>query len=158
MKSLIVFAARDLIFVIALLGGLVFFRATAEQKKRLLISAGIALVIGFAMVLIAGAVYYHERPFITYNIMPLVAHGNDNGFPSDHTFFSMLMAFLVAQVSWRWGLGLFGLALAVGIGRIAAYVHWPIDIVGSTIIAALAVLGAYFATTYVLEHMAKRKK
>jgi undecaprenyl-diphosphatase len=157
MKSLIIFAARDLVFVIALLSGLVFLRATAKQKQLLLVSAGLALLIGFALVLIAGAIHYHARPFVLYNIAPLVAHGNDNGFPSEHTFIAMLMAFLIAQVSWRWGLGLFGLALAVGIGRVAALVHWPIDIVGGTIIAALAVAGAHFAAAYILKLIAKPK-
>lgn len=157
MKSLIVFAARDLIFVIALLSGLVVLRATKKQRQLLLISAGLAIIVGFMLMLVAGTVYYHARPFIVYNIAPLVTHANDNGFPSEHAFISMLMAFWIAQISWLWGLGLFGLALAVGIGRVAAYVHWPIDIVGGTVIAAMAVIIAHFGATYIIKQVEKTR-
>lgn len=158
MDSLIIFAAKYLVFVIALIAAFVFARATPEQRRFFMASGLVSTVVGFIMVLLAGHLYFHQRPFAVYHIPPLVSHPDDNGFPSEHTFISMLMAFVVAQISWRWGLGLFVLALAVGWGRVAAQVHWPIDIVGGTVIAALAALAGYYAAKPLLKLLAKKAK
>lgn len=149
--SLIIFAAKYLIFVIALICALIFALAKRDQQKQLLVSGLIAVVVGFALVWLAGHIYYHPRPFVAYGIKPLVPHANDNGFPSDHTFVSALMAFWIAQISRRWGAVLFILALAVGAGRIAAHVHWPEDIAGGVGIAALAVAAGLFVTDWLKE-------
>src|ERR1700687_645686 len=38
-----------------------------------------------AAVWIAGSVYQEQRPFAVLGVAPLVAHGLDNAFPSDHS-------------------------------------------------------------------------
>lgn len=158
MDLLIIFAAKYLVFIIALIAAFVFARATQEQRRFFIASGLVATVVGFLLVLLAGHLYFHHRPFAVYHITPLVSHPDDNGFPSEHTFISMLMAFVVAQIAWRWGLGMFVLALAVGWGRIAAQVHWPIDIVGGTVIAALAAVVGYYAAKPLLKMLTKKAK
>lgn len=150
MNDIITLTATYLVYIIAVLAVFVWLRVPREQKELLLVSAVLAIVIGIIMVKIAGMLYYHPRPFVAWHIMPLIAHGNNNGFPSDHTFASALMAFVIAQVSWRWGAALFTMALAVGWARVAAFVHWPIDIVGGVAVAALAVWLANIITRRII--------
>lgn len=153
MNALITVFAAYAIFLIAALSVVVFLRASREQRRFLALCAPIALVIGFALEQAAGMAYSHPRPFVVYHIAPIVPHSNDNSFPSEHTFLSVLMAGLIMLVSRRWGLVLLALAVGVGWARVAAHVHWPVDILGGALIAAIAVVLANEITRRILKRV-----
>ena len=79
------------------------------------------------------------RPFVVGHFKPIVAHGNDNGFPSDHTLLSSFLGFVVLKYSRKLGLITLLLAALIGGARMAAGIHHLEDVVGSFIITAVSV-------------------
>lgn len=144
-NGLIIFAADYLIAIAVFLAVLFWRRQTEALRKEILWRAFISFPVIFAVSRIMGALYYNPRPFAALNIVPFVAHSADNGFPSDHTLLAAAAATLVFTVNKKWGSALFLLAVIVGIGRVAALVHHPVDILGSLIAASAVMTAVYYA-------------
>lgn len=78
-----------------------------------------------------------ERPFEALGTTAGASFLNNPGFPSDH----MLFATAIVCAVWfetknkRISLILAGLTILVGLGRVLALVHTPVDIIGGIIIA-----------------------
>jgi membrane-associated phospholipid phosphatase len=110
--------------------------AFALQVAFAAISSRIALeIIRFALNV--------ERPFIALNIPPLFAPIDIGpALPSGHA----TLFFGLAAVTWgqskKISVALFSAATLMGIGRVAAGVHWPTDILAG---AALGIAAGYFA-------------
>lgn len=85
---------------------------------------------------------------------PLIAHSNDNGFPSDHTLLSSLLGFAILPFAPIMGIATLLVALLIGTARVLAFVHHPIDIIASFVFAGAAVLIAYYSVKL---YFAKRK-
>ncbi len=126
-----------------------------KQKLQLLIYGLITAVVALILAKIGAALFYDPRPFIAEHAAPLFAHGDDNGFPSDHTLLSSVIAVAVYLVSKKWGVTLFLLALIVGASRVIAHVHHPIDIVGGVIFAMLGGLVAYYVSPRIIARILK---
>ncbi len=139
MNTLIVLTAKYLYLVIILIAIVIFFKANRQDKIRLIKLAVIAGPLALIMVFISSHLFYDTRPFVAQNIQPLLPHSPDNGFPSDHTLISMLVALSIYQVKKRAGILLIILAIVVGASRVLAYIHYPVDILGSIVIAMVAV-------------------
>lgn len=79
-----------------------------------------------------------ERPFEIMGVAPGAAYLNNPGFPSDHALFvtSILLAVWFETKNKVLSGTLLGIAVLVSIGRVAALVHTPIDVLGG-ILAAL---------------------
>lgn len=67
-------------------------------------------------------------------------------FPSGHTtaVFTLVAIFCLQPIASHWKGLLLGVALLVGISRMAVGVHWPMDVLGGALIAWLATLVAYY--------------
>ena len=117
----------------------ILYRRAWWQDLR---AAALGGAFTIAFVEIAGALYFHERPFIVDHIAPLIAHVPDNAFPSDHlAACGLAVAFLIDRSR---ALAILAVlcAVAIGYARIAAALHWPIDIVGGFVLGAAAMLAA----------------
>jgi undecaprenyl-diphosphatase len=138
MHSLIIFGAKYLILAVVLLWIMAWLQASRHHKKQLVWAAITAVILAAILDKIASKIYYDPRPFTTHHIQPLVSHVADNGFPSEHTLFGVTVA--VALIFYRPKLGSAALILAliVGVSRVAAHVHSPIDIVGAALIGVSA--------------------
>ena len=143
MDSLIIFGAKYLFALIPLLALVAWLQAGSKPKKQMLAAAASAVILAVILDKIAGKLYYDPRPFVTHNLKPLVAHAADNGFPSEHTLFSTTLAVLLYIYRPKLGLAALATALVVGIARVAAHVHSPIDIVGGAAIGIAAGLAGY---------------
>lgn len=90
-----------------------------------------------------GAIYQPQamRPFELLGIDAGASYLNNPGFPSDHVLFCMA----ITLAAWfevrgkRFGYILLGLTLLVGIGRIIALVHTPLDVIGGLVIACAGI-------------------
>ena len=137
MDNLIIFGAKYLVFSLPLL--LVWlWRKLPAHRLEIAISLTLTGLIALALIQIAGAIYDHPRPFAVKNIVPLVSHGNDNGFPSEHATYAASLAAIIYGYRRRWGIAAIGIAILVGISRVLADVHYPIDILAGLIIGAAA--------------------
>ncbi len=139
MNTLIVLTAKYLYLIIVLIAIIVFLKADKQDKVRLIKLAVIAGPLALIMVFISSHLFYDTRPFVVQNIQPLIPHSPDNGFPSDHTLISMLVALSIYRVKKNAGVLLAILALIVGTSRVLAHIHYPVDILGSIVIAMIAV-------------------
>jgi len=140
MDSLISLVAQYAIILSLVIAVAVWLRLSRQQKWEFAVTVVVGGVIALALLKLGSAVYFDQRPFVTEHIAPLFPHAADNGFPSDHTLLSMLLAMCVLFYRWRWGVVLVAITLALGVARVEAHVHHPIDILGAVVFAAVAAL------------------
>jgi undecaprenyl-diphosphatase len=141
-NTIIILLAEYLYLLIALIAVAFLWFLPKAKKIESVIILIIAISISLILVLILSHYIIDPRPFVVNNVTPLLPHAPDNGFPSDHTLVSMLAALLVFFFSKKIGSILIALAVIVGVARILAHLHHPLDIIGSIIIALTSFLGA----------------
>ena len=145
MNTLIIFTAKYLYLIIVLIALIVFAFLPKEQKVKFLKIIIVAIPLSLILTWIGAHLIFDPRPFVVENIKPLIPHSADNGFPSDHTLVSMMAALAVLIFNKKAGAFLASLAILVGISRVLALVHHPLDIIGSIIIAIISIGIGYFA-------------
>ena len=155
MQLLIVITAKYLYLAILVAAVIVWLRQSRPDKWRMGTLGILAGILALVLVKLAGKIYFDPRPFVVHHIHPLIAHAADNGFPSDHTALTMTTALITYQFSKEWGIALASGSLLVGISRIAAQVHSPIDIIASIVIAAISVVLAKLATPWAVTKLSR---
>jgi undecaprenyl-diphosphatase len=80
--------------------------------------------------------YYHPRPLEVLGFTSLISESGAS-FPSGHMTFLFSLAVVILFYNRKFGWWLVGLSFIVGLARIFAGVHWPLDILGGTAIGAL---------------------
>lgn len=140
LDAVIIFCASYLIYVLfALLAGLVIWLAI-KRRWGAIVYTGLHLIMAFTVA--RGLSHLHEsnRPFVDNHFTPLVQHVADQSFPSDHMAAAVAIALSIMLFMRYKLIGSIALviALTVGIARIAAGVHYPLDIAGSIVAAVVA--------------------
>ena len=100
-----------------------------------------------------------ERPFELMGVDPGASYLDNPGFPSDHMLFVIAITLAVwFETKHRALTGiLIVLSLLVGLGRVLALVHSPLDIIGGIVIACIGAAW-YFTTPQVRKTPATRKR
>jgi undecaprenyl-diphosphatase len=153
MNTLISFLAQYLFLVPPVVFIVVLVRLKADKRAEILFLLILSAVLTTLLVKLATTLHQDPRPFIRNGIKPLISSSTDNGFPSDHSAFSALIAFVVMKYNRRVGLGLFIIALLVGTARVLAGVHHTQDIIGGIVIAGVSV-GICLVGTQMIERRA----
>lgn len=124
------------IFII-LLAYLWFFR---KEYRKFILYSGYSVVAGLLANFLITLFYFHNRPFMDNLGTLLIKHTSDSSFPSDHTTFMLSIAFTLLYFNKTRKLGIILSILGIigGISRIYCGVHYPFDILGSVIVAAVA--------------------
>lgn len=79
-----------------------------------------------------------ERPFAVLTDVHRLIDANFNAaFPSGHTAFVTATAVAALFFYRKMGILFLGLAVAVGVSRVIAGVHWPLDIVGGLLVGGI---------------------
>lgn len=138
MNHLFIFGAKYLWLAAPIIVALYFLRQDRSKWRDMIIYGALTAIIALILALIASRLYSDPRPFVVGGFQPLIPHGADNGFPSDHALIvSALAAFMFAYSrkasAWLWAI-----AVAVGASRVYVGVHHPIDILGSMLICIVA--------------------
>lgn len=85
------------------------------------------------------AIHPRPRPFEILDFTPLIDHPVDPSIPSGHAAFFFALAFAVYFAGYRKrGAFLFLAALVMGLARVVAGVHWPLDIVAGLLTGLLS--------------------
>lgn len=81
------------------------------------------------------------RPFLALkDVNILFEHGAYDSFPSGHAVFMFTLAFMSFFYSRRLFIFLLIGAFVIGIARVMAGVHWPVDILGAFVLAFIGVV------------------
>lgn len=143
MDALIIFGAKYLIILPALVTLWVLWMVPQKDRVRFTILAILSLPLAYVVAKIGNHLYLNERPFVVGNFTPLVPHGADNGFPSDHTLLAAALATIVTFIRPRIGITLWIVAIIIGLCRVLAGVHHPLDVIGAMLIAIAAVYAVF---------------
>jgi len=135
LDTLSIFAANYLWYAIIGIAVVYFLIQSRPEQKRMLIFAAPVLPLVYIVAILGSALYYDPRPFVTGHFSPLIPHKPNNGFPSDHVIWSAAIAAIIFPTNKYLSLLLWLLTILVGVSRVHAGVHHPIDIVGSIAMA-----------------------
>lgn len=136
--KLVVFFAKTFPYIVALLALIFLFKRRARLKVfvQVILSSGLAWLVAKALKTLIHA----DRPFLRLPDIHSLFSETGFAFPSGHaTFFAALGASLFFYRK-KAGVVFLFFALLIGVARIVAGVHFPIDILGGF---ALGVLIAY---------------
>ncbi len=135
-----------------------------QERRAVVIWAGIACLIAYALNLLIEQFLFEPRPFVTHRVHLLITHATDSSFPSDHTAwaFAVVGVFLFELLPacfriwhnypsennqsrstilvWPCILTVVAVVMAfsIGLSRIFVGVHYPGDIIGGIIDGLLA--------------------
>lgn len=127
-----IFFAEGGPYLLGLLFIFFWFFSDAERKVALL-EATEAGVVGLLLNQLIGLFYFHPRPYMAGMGPPLIPHGPETSFPSDHTTLLLAAACYILLAKRWYAPG--GLALVIGCltgwGRVYSGIHFPLDLVGS---------------------------
>ena len=136
-----------------------FFKVESRRRYEIYSRVLMAGLTSYVVAKILGLMYQPEqlRPFELLGVNPGAAYLNNPGFPSDHALFAMFLVLAVWYALRRRSITIIMLtmALLVGVGRILALVHTPLDVVGGM---AVACLGALWYVDWPNAKLASSKK
>lgn len=134
-----IFGAEYLIYLVFILMFFFSVKGGLKEKKSFLLSL-LCLPIVIIIIKLIHLFFFEPRPFVSYQILPLISHQADASFPSRHTSIMAAIAFSYTYYKSKWS-PLFLLALLwVGISRIYAGVHYPQDILGGIAVGIITLL------------------
>ena len=131
------FAAEYLLFVVAAIVVASWFArfGSSENRRIAVYSAIIASAIALGIAALISANYNHPRPFVERtDVVLLLPHGADSGFPSDHTAVAFALAAAMGLYRARFGIVLLALASVIAFARVFVGVHYPGDVAGGALI------------------------
>ncbi|PCH68719.1 MAG: undecaprenyl-diphosphatase [Rhodobacteraceae bacterium] len=134
--------AEWLIYAIAIAMVWGWIRGSAGTRLCL-IDAGVGATAALAINFAIAAIWYHPRPFELGIGTQILPHAVDASFPSDHAtvLFAVAFSLMISGARQPWP----GLALLAAVGaawsRVYLGVHWPLDMVGSFVVALVSVWG-----------------
>lgn len=133
-EVIITFAASYLIwFMFA--GLAVLWLIDGKIKKEQVAHALIASFLAWLITEFIKQIFHTPRPFMVDGFHPLtVTTPTDPAFPSSHSALAFALAFTVWLHDKKVGIIFITLAILVGVARILADVHYPVDIVGGAIV------------------------
>lgn len=155
MDSVTIFCAKYLFILVVLGLAIAWLRVSKEPKQRFFLSVVLAGIIALLLSRIAGHLYFDPRPFVVQHVKPLIAHAPDNGFPSDHALLTMTLTAVTYFFSKKIAAVMAVLTVFVGIARIAAKVHSPLDIAGGWLLGIVGAIAGYYITVYLINRRRK---
>jgi undecaprenyl-diphosphatase len=131
-------AAEWLIMLVPLALVLLWMSGRDRLRMRAL-QAGLASVAALGANFILGHLWFHPRPFMAGLAENVLHHAPDSSFPSDHgtIMFTVALVLLADSSTRRAGAVVGVAALATAWARVYLGVHWPLDMVGAALMAAL---------------------
>ena len=147
LDDLMKFAATYLIYVIAAIVVASWFArfGSGENRRVAVYSAVISAAIAVGIAALISSNYNHPRPFMNRgDVVLLIHHAADNGFPSDHATAAFALAAGVGLYRPRFGIILVLLACLVAVGRVFVGVHYPGDVAAGALIGMSVAIVIWF--------------
>ena len=134
---LVTFCASFLIFIL-FAGLVVLWVIDGKIKKEQVIHALFSCFMAWIIANLIKDFFPTLRPFLIdgQKVLTLTVPG-DAAFPSEHTTLAFALAVTIFMHDRRVGWFFLIAALAVGIARVLANVHYPIDIIGGALLGTI---------------------
>ena len=118
-----------------------------NKNEEFALYSGYSAILGILLNFLITLFYFHPRPFMDKIGTLLINHSPETSFPSDHTTFmlSISFIFLYFKKTRKAGVILSILGILGGISRIFCGLHYPLDIVGSILVA---IISSYIIFTF----------
>lgn len=120
-----------------------FIERSREEALHVLFAVVTTLVVSIVL----KELFDMPRPYLVNGEEALAGLTWFPSFPSTHTAISFALATTVTLHQRRFGAFLFVIAALASIGRVAANVHYPVDIIFGILIGSL--IGIFFATVHI---------
>lgn len=139
-RKIIFFGQYFLYALIAAAPLFYFFDKNENRARRAIMHAFFAGILSrFVFAEAIRFFYERARPFeILEGVKMLIMHEASPAFPSGHASFSFALASAVYYYYPKTGALFFIGAIFMGISRVVAGIHWPLDILGGAIAGILA--------------------
>ena len=98
-------------------------------------------VTAWVLAYILKYLFHTPRPFIVFNNVSTLIKETDYAFPSGHATAFMALAMSIFFIHKKAGYVFIAFALLIGLARVMAGVHFPVDIIGGF---AIGILVAFF--------------
>lgn len=133
------------VFAVVVMGAYaLLFKVPKGQRYQAYCRVLMAGLTAYLLAKFVGTVYQPEtmRPFELLGVQAGAAYLDNPGFPSDHALFvtAILLAVWFETRQKLLSLIMLVLVLAVGVGRVLALVHTPLDVIGGIVIALIGAL------------------
>ncbi|MEK6205171.1 MAG: undecaprenyl-diphosphatase [Amylibacter sp.] len=137
--SMATFLSDKVVYIIAL-GMIIAWVRKSEAFKFVLLDVVVSIVLALIFSWIIGAMWYHPRPFEIGLGQKFIEHATNSSFPSDHAtlLFSVALPLLAQTISRSWGMVVLALTLSVAWARVYLGVHFPFDMIGGLVVAAIS--------------------
>lgn len=134
---LIIFFASFLIYI--LFGGLfILWVVDGKIKKEQVIHALFAVLITWTISELIKSFFPTIRPFLLNGQNPLtITTPSDGAFPSSHTAQAFALAVTIFMHDKKYGSLFLICAILIGVARVLAHVHYPIDVFGGAFLGTL---------------------
>lgn len=155
--------ADALILAIVLLGAFALLRYVPPGKRwQAYARVAMAGLTALLLAKLVGTIWQPTdvRPFIEQGIEPGAAYLSNAGFPSDHVLLAAAITFAVWCETKRKMMSamLLVMTLLMGLGRILAFVHTPLDVAGALLFAAVGAVWYFTGEKTFGDHMTRSKK
>lgn len=144
----IIFIAEIFPFVVVILAGLFLlfhheivraenpFRVFWEKKIEVIKVFGTAFLAYFISEILK-FLFHTPRPFVALKEVSSLFTQGGYAFPSGHATFFSALAFSIFFLHKKAGYVFMAFALLIGLARVAAGVHFPVDILGGFVLGAI---------------------
>lgn len=139
LNNVMIFGAEYLIYLAFILMFILAFKGGNKERKALLLAL-FCLPILIIIIKIIHLFFFEPRPFISYDISPLVSHKADASFPSRHASIISALAFAYIYFKSKWALLFLIMMIWVGLSRIYVGVHYPLDILGGFLVGIVSLI------------------
>lgn len=111
----------------------------SPARRTGLAASSIAAALALGTNQLVGLLWFEPRPFMIGLGRTLMPHPPENSFPSDHTTFILTVgiALIATRAAPTWGKVVIVLGALVAWARIYLGLHFPVDILASSLIACL---------------------
>lgn len=151
MNTIIVFCAQYLYLFVIVGIGITWLLTTKNLKVQLIVATVIAGATAFILSRIASKLYYDPRPFVAQHVKALIAHQTDNGFPSDHALLTMTLASITYCFNRKIATVMLFLTFIIGIARVLAKVHAPLDIGAGWFFGIIGAIAGYYLSAWLFK-------
>ncbi|ATH93527.1 UDP-diphosphatase [Bacillus glycinifermentans] len=139
LDGMMIFISEKAIYLYALMLLAIWLFGGHSYKKSVL-QAGFTGILGLVFNYLITLIYQEPRPFVAHHVDVLIHHAADASFPSDHTTGALAISIAFWLVHRKIGTFMIAFGLLTGFSRIWVGHHYPVDVLGSILVAILVSL------------------